>query len=863
VDQIYTNNNTIANESTKQEEVIEVRPTDKDDEFDNMLRNLKKKPVNAVVVEQNNRSLNPRPGGFLQGKKENAVKNKPEVVFDKDLTEDTEFDAMLDMIKKNPKNLNIKSEFRTGKEIGQEVEVDFIENNLSFANNLKNNFPTTEVDDEEFDTFIKNNRKDNNFTSGFSKSNNLNEPEQMVECKAPFIPEFSFGKGGKKITISSETLKRMEQMFENIDEKEEDDKIESLLPSPQKDTKIPRPNTHTNKFPSNIDTVKITKDINSCAKLGINSSDILKRKNNQLENPSKIPPPKKAFKFQENSGTIKAIRSIKKTVSINSLETIELYCVCGGSSSCPCKGENIIDSNNIMEIFLRFYNIPAKDTKLVPPSFYTYQYKYVAWKYYILSKFYSDPNIYNSNSILTHIKKKYDILYEQGKRSFLTKVIEKDSSINKNMILLVLAILKKDDTYEIELSDGYCSIYSVIAANSPIKTLIEKKNLIQGMKINIGLCKVEKEYNSTLYVTLFYNAISKADSGAKLGICKNIYLLKNLANIRSDGGEISMIDVIILKKYDYFVYDFKSKTRYSNNKLERLLEEKNNATEVNNNISFENCCYNFKIVCVDTLLYLNYLQETGVNINPINFDLLNFNKGCLKKSLKKKLTKQCFIEFSIKNINIYEAMLEGNRYQIAVFNTGNNTQDNKYLRLRANDTTRIVEKKLSLRKEPNIIRELCSMIDLAKEDRDISQLLKSNNYNYDGLVNQEFLLFGVYVKYIKVGDSLYIVLWTKEKCFCIIKVHDEKFFDLELISKKCLFSLKYCIFQIVYYYDNRLTAMRNQIYEKNFETRNIVIYMETNNYTIIKKKSDNSVMKEFNGYEENEDLVNLIIKCIS
>ena len=41
---------------------------------------------------------------------------------------------------------------------------------------------------------------------------------------------------------------------------------------------------------------------------------------------------------------------------------------------------------------------------------------------------------FNIKNILTGLKKKYDFLND-GKRSFLTKVTEKDSSINKNMTM--------------------------------------------------------------------------------------------------------------------------------------------------------------------------------------------------------------------------------------------------------------------------------------------------------------------------------------------------------------------------------------------------------------------------------------------
>jgi hypothetical protein len=298
-----------------------------------------------------------------------------------------------------------------------------------------------------------------------------------------------------------------------------------------------------------------------------------------------------------------------------------------------------------------------------------------------------------------------------------------------------------------------------------------------------------------------------------------------------------MMDVIVLKKYEYFVYDFKSKSRFSNGKLEKIIEEKNfnqdenNCNNANgngtNDFAFENYIYNFKIICVDILLYINYLNDTATCVNAEILDLAEFPKGCLKKGLKRKLMKYCIVELAVKNINIYETLTEGMIYQLDVFNSGNNNtnpNDNKILKLKANDSTRIIEKKLSVKKEPNILKELCNLINFTREDRDLSQLLNSNHYNYDRLSSQEFLITGLIAKHVKISERLYIILCTREKNFVLIKVHDDKFFDLDYLNnihnKKSLLTLKHSIFKIVYYHEGGLlSTLRDQIYGENFETR--------------------------------------------
>jgi hypothetical protein len=894
-----TNNITTTNNAkisqVKQEEQILA-----DDEFDSYLENLK----NKQIASNNSTNLFSKASGVdikAHTGFQNSIQNntninisissktnniKAEAFNVKDFQDD-EVDSFLKNMKGKGNQMQ-KLAFSKGNILTENSNQAKIKNTKTDASNLK------DFHDDEFDSFLKDikggkSKPPQNF--GFSKGNLNQLPEDnhnniQSDC---YIPEFTCG--GKKVTIKQETLKQVELMLDNIDEVEEEivDEISKAKESNNNKTSnpklknldesgiIPRPNTHVSKFPHKEEPKKAEKSVNSCNKFEG------RRKHKDLENPSTMfqPNPKKAFKFENN----KPKRSLKtKFPTAENLNTLEMYCICYSSSvktPCGCSGEEVADVSNIKNIFLKHFNISQKDATIISPNFYSYQFKLIAWRYYLFGKLFQNAEIYNIKNVLTHMKKKYDIIYEKGKRSLLMKAIEKDASINKNMVLLVLNIIKREGDYEIELTDGYCSIFSNIGGSNPIKSLIEKKQLLPGIKLNIGLCKVEKEYNSTLFVHLYYNAIAKADLTSKLGICKQLYLLKNLANIRNDGGEVSMIDVIVLKKYEYFVYDFKSKSRFSNGKLEKIIEEKNfnqdenNCKDANGNgtagFAFENCIYNFKLICVDTLLYINYLNETATCVNPEILDLSEYSKGCLKKGLKKKLMKHCTIEFAVKNINIYEALTEGMRYQLAVFNSGNNNtnpNDNKTLRLKANDSTRIIEKKLSVKKDPNILKELCNLINFTREDRDLSQLLKSNFYNYDGLSSQEFLVTGLIAKHVKISESLYIILWTKEKNFVLIKVHDDKFFDLDYLNnihnKKSLLTLKHSIFKIVYYHEGGLlSTMRSQIYGEGFETRNVIIYMETYNYTTFKRKNDSSTMKEYCEDEKQDELVNSIIKCIS
>ena len=202
-------------------------------------------------------------------------------------------------------------------------------------------------------------------------------------------------------------------------------------------------------------------------------------------------------------------------------------------------------------------------------TFFKYQFVILSWKYYIISKFYNNKSVFSLDMIFNNLMTKYKSVHEEGKPSLLTKLREKDSSINLNMNLLLLNINKNtDNNYILELSDEYKSVYSEITPTNPISNLINKGIIYPEIKLKIGLAKLDKtddDYDYNIFINIFYNSLAKADLSFKLGLIKTnkFLIIKNIANLREDGDEVSLIDVIIIKKYEYYCYDHSKKSIFS------------------------------------------------------------------------------------------------------------------------------------------------------------------------------------------------------------------------------------------------------------------------------------------------------------
>ena len=166
------------------------------------------------------------------------------------------------------------------------------------------------------------------------------------------------------------------------------------------------------------------------------------------------------------------------------------------------------------------------------------------------------------------------------------------------------------------------------------------------MKLNIGLAKISCiTDNFDVHINIFYNSISKASLTDKLGTVKSRkFMIKNFLNLRNDGGEISMINVILIKKYDYYINDIGNQMKYSKTKYEKIIENfrenppimdnndensntnlskrksisektKTNLTNLSNFKVPENILFHFRILCADAMLYYNIEKKDKIEFN--------------------------------------------------------------------------------------------------------------------------------------------------------------------------------------------------------------------------------------------------------
>ena len=441
---------------------------------------------------------------------------------------------------------------------------------------------------------------------------------------------------------------------------------------------------------------------------------------------------------------------------------------------------------------------------------------------------------------------------------FLNKKYSSNSDKNNNN--------NNNNEYLIEFTDGYISAFSKISKENPIKQLIINKKIFIGMKLQIGLAKIDKILEDfTLFINIYYNSIQKANIYSKLGPIKELFLLKNINNIKSEGGDVSKIKIILLKKYDYYIYNLTKKEKYSKIKYEEILNNyeeefiENNIENENNNLKNnfkepDEIFIYFRIICVDALLYYYFLNKN-----------INFNKNLIQHLTEKK----CIIDFSVKNFTYFENLIEGNIYNLCLLNIQNKKflqkSTKNLIKLNANESTIINEEKLNKNfKKENEYFDTLEYIkhNLNFENINIINYLFDNKFLIKFNKNEDYFFSGNYCYFCnkeiekninncnkKINEG-YLFFIGLNDINIILKIEDLNFYNFkyDLFNKQKKFVWKNVHFQDILYLNednNSLLPFDINKYKKLNEEyiKNVCIFLQTYNYSI------------FNSIKDEENLI--------
>ncbi|XP_022167413.1 uncharacterized protein LOC111031675 isoform X1 [Myzus persicae] len=229
------------------------------------------------------------------------------------------------------------------------------------------------------------------------------------------------------------------------------------------------------------------------------------------------------------------------------------------------------------------------DGKLIPKGWIENHFRFIAWKLAATEICFPD---HFGNKLLTAKNIIHQLLYryyreiEKCQRSALKKILEKDETTSKRIILCVSKISRTNsaETFTIELTDGWYSVKGII--DYEMNMLLHKGIIKVGTKLityNAELIGAGEgidplDVDNSVKLKISTNSTRRVRWYAKLGFYKNstLPIPITLESILPHGGIIGSLSLVILRKYPVMFLEKKtnSKSIFRNEKMETIEAEK-------------------------------------------------------------------------------------------------------------------------------------------------------------------------------------------------------------------------------------------------------------------------------------------------
>ncbi|XP_066517133.1 breast cancer type 2 susceptibility protein isoform X2 [Hoplias malabaricus] len=228
------------------------------------------------------------------------------------------------------------------------------------------------------------------------------------------------------------------------------------------------------------------------------------------------------------------------------------------------------------EFYRALCDSPGVDPNLISEAWVFNHYRWIVWKRACMERAF--PEVMGSRcltpeQVLLQLKLRYDTEVDHSLRSALKKIIERDDTPAKTLVLCVCGFAKSDRTEErsekavdtankespavvIWLTDGWYSIKALL--DPPLSVLLQKGCLRVGEKIVIHGAELigsqdacpPLEAPDSLMLKISANSTRRARWDTKLGFHKDPRPFNlPLSSLYPNGGMVGCVDIIVLRSY--------------------------------------------------------------------------------------------------------------------------------------------------------------------------------------------------------------------------------------------------------------------------------------------------------------------------
>ncbi|XP_061916438.1 breast cancer type 2 susceptibility protein [Entelurus aequoreus] len=221
---------------------------------------------------------------------------------------------------------------------------------------------------------------------------------------------------------------------------------------------------------------------------------------------------------------------------------------------------------------------PGVDPKLLSEEWVYNHYRWVVWKLASMER--SFPQTMGSlcltpERVLLQLKYRYDVEVDHSRRPALRKIMEKDDTAAKTIVLCVCGVVSQQDRSEpktpqkggahvqvenqcavVWLTDGWYAIKAQL--DHPLSAMLVNGRLAVGGKIIVHGAQLvgsqeacsPLEAPESLMLKIFANSSRPARWDTKLGFYKDPRpFLLPLSSLYANGGPVGCVDIVVLRSY--------------------------------------------------------------------------------------------------------------------------------------------------------------------------------------------------------------------------------------------------------------------------------------------------------------------------
>ena len=212
-------------------------------------------------------------------------------------------------------------------------------------------------------------------------------------------------------------------------------------------------------------------------------------------------------------------------------------------------------------------NSGLESGKKVDSDWIDSQLRLILWKFVSYSQLFPGfDSLLSVFSISQELNRRYNKEILQGHRSAVSQLLDRDALPGSRLVLLIGEIEYEMETFKVEISDGWHSIWTNISENDSIGRLFLQRKLRTGVKIEVCNSLLSE---STLKLSL--NSLRLAKWDACLGLSRyQVPFRVSIPSILPDSGTVASIEGYIVKRYPVKFYIPAHKKTYSKQAVEEM-----------------------------------------------------------------------------------------------------------------------------------------------------------------------------------------------------------------------------------------------------------------------------------------------------